>query len=77
VGRSPVGRPGRDLIIRLLQRWAVQAVAGVTEYNDDRLDHRRAPIALVHSRGTANYWERTLQNWQSEFLAPGGRRTRC
>lgn len=54
-----------------LTSWLVQSIAGWAAYNQDRLTQLRDPIPwrayLTHS----DFWARTLQNWQSEFLAVG------
>jgi hypothetical protein len=54
-----------------LGTWFAQSVTGVTTYNSERLDHQLDPVSWWHYIGTANFWETTLQNWQSEFLAVG------
>jgi hypothetical protein len=51
--------------------WLAQSLTGVVEYNTQRLDHQQDPVGWWHYLGTADFWERTLQNWQSEFLAVG------
>jgi hypothetical protein len=51
--------------------WLAQSVTGVVEYNSDRLDHREEPVAWSDYLTSADFWENTLQNWQSEFLAVG------
>jgi hypothetical protein len=51
--------------------WLAQSLTGVVEYNSQRLDHQQDPVGWLHYLGTADFWERTLQNWQSEFLAVG------
>ena len=51
--------------------WFAQAVTGVTQYNSERVDHHMDPVALGSYLTTADFWEKTLQNWQSEFLAVG------
>ncbi len=54
-----------------LASWFVQSVAGWAAYNETRLQQLRDPVSwgayLLHS----DFWARTLQNWQSEFLAVG------
>jgi hypothetical protein len=54
-----------------LASWLVQSVAGWAAYNETRLGQLRDPVTwwsyLVHP----DFWSRTLQNWQSEFLAVG------
>jgi hypothetical protein len=51
--------------------WGVQAVAGRVSYNAEQLDHQEAAVGLVQYIGSSDFWDRTLQNWQSEFLAVG------
>jgi hypothetical protein len=51
--------------------WGAQAIAGRAEYNADQLSHLENPVSLVGYVGSSDFWERTLQNWQSEFLAVG------
>ncbi len=54
-----------------LLSWLGQAITGRVAYNEDRLQHHQAGLDFVQYLGSANFWERTLQNWQSEFLAVG------
>jgi hypothetical protein len=51
--------------------WLAQSVTGRVNYNADQLDHQAAPISWLSYITTADFWNRTLQNWQSEFLAVG------
>jgi hypothetical protein len=51
--------------------WFAQSMTGRNEYNSEQLDHHQATISWVGYLGSADFWERTLQNWQSEFLAVG------
>ena len=51
--------------------WFAQSVTGVAQYNTARLDHQQDPVSWASYLGKADFWERTLQNWQSEFLAVG------
>jgi hypothetical protein len=51
--------------------WLAQSVTGMVQYNSDRLGHQQDPVAWSHYVTSANFWENTLQNWQSEFLAVG------
>jgi hypothetical protein len=51
--------------------WLGQSIAGASEYNAERLSQHRAPISWLDYLGSGNFWERTLENWQSEFLAVG------
>jgi uncharacterized protein DUF6766 len=49
--------------------WLAQLVTGHVVYNADQLDHHEATVSLWGYAGTSEFWNRTLQNWQSEFLA--------
>ena len=51
--------------------WLVQSVAGWSEYNDQQVEHRQPEIEWTDYLTNADFWEQTLQNWQSEFLAVG------
>jgi hypothetical protein len=54
-----------------LGTWLAQSVTGVGQYNSERLDHHQDPVAWSHYITSPNFWQNTLQNWQSEFLAVG------
>jgi hypothetical protein len=51
--------------------WFAQSVTGMTQYNSERLDHQMDTVSWWHYLGRPDFWEKTLQNWQSEFLAVG------
>ncbi len=52
-----------------LGSWFAQSVTGMSEYNEEQLSHQEDTVSWIGYLGTAAFWERTLQNWQSEFLA--------
>jgi hypothetical protein len=54
-----------------LGSWFAQSVTSMSQYNSERLSHREDPLSWLDYLGNANFWEETLQNWQSEFLAVG------
>jgi hypothetical protein len=54
-----------------LLSWFGQSVTGWSEYNSDQLTHDEPTVSWLGYLGTAHFWESTLQNWQSEFLAVG------
>jgi uncharacterized protein DUF6766 len=54
-----------------LGSWLAQSVTGVNQYNSERLDHHQLPVSWLDYLGRPDFWEKTLQNWQSEFLAVG------
>jgi hypothetical protein len=54
-----------------LGSWFAQSIAGWSAYNANQLDHEAATVDWLGYVGTNDFWDRTLQNWQSEFLAVG------
>ena len=54
-----------------LASWLAQSLTGVNQYNAERLDHHELPVSWLTYLGKPDFWEKTLQNWQSEFLAVG------
>lgn len=49
--------------------WLAQSINGSAAYNEEHLRNLQAPIPWTQYLGTADFWNRTLQNWQSELLA--------
>jgi hypothetical protein len=49
--------------------WFGQSATGWTEYNDEQREHGDPTVSWLGYVGRATFWEKTLQNWQSEFLA--------
>jgi hypothetical protein len=49
--------------------WFAQLVTGRVVHNAEQFDHGEAALSLWEYAGTSEFWNRTLQNWQSEFLA--------
>ena len=49
--------------------WFAQSVTGWSEYNAEQSDHGEGAVAWAEYLVRADFWEKTLQNWQSEFLA--------
>jgi hypothetical protein len=54
-----------------LASWVAQSVGGWATYNEVRLQRLQDPLQWSEYIGDADFWSRTLQNWQSEFLAVG------
>jgi hypothetical protein len=54
-----------------LASWLAQAITGRVAYNAEQLDHNEAALTFWQYLGSSDFWNRTLQNWQSEFLAVG------
>ena len=57
-------------VVFILSWWA-QSLAGVVVFNEEQLDHGMATLDWWAYARSADFWNRTLQNWQSEFLAVG------
>jgi hypothetical protein len=51
--------------------WLAQSLAGTVVMNSENAEHGQPPITWPEYLGTPDFWNRTLQNWQSEFLAVG------
>jgi hypothetical protein len=58
------------MVVIWLGSWAGQAFTGWSDYNAEQITHHPTHNLLGYL-GTAQFWEETLQNWQSEFLAVG------
>ena len=48
-----------------------RSVTGWTNYNEEQRQHHQPRLSWISYLGTGEFWERTLSNWQSEFLAVG------
>jgi hypothetical protein len=51
--------------------WLCQSVNGWRAYNHQQLEHKEPTITWGEYWANADFWDRSLQNWQSEFLAIG------
>ena len=54
-----------------LAALVVQAFSGWAAFNETRLQQLRDPVSWPAYLLDPDFWARTLQNWQSEFLAVG------
>jgi hypothetical protein len=52
-----------------LASWGAQTIAGQSAYNEQQLRQLEQPVSWVGYLTSADFWNRTTQNWQSEFLA--------
>lgn len=52
-----------------LLSWLAQSISGQSAYNEAQLAQLQEPISWGGYLSCAEFWNRTLQNWQSEFLA--------
>jgi hypothetical protein len=51
--------------------WLGQSVNGWRAFNNTQDEHKSAHISYGEYLVNADFWDRSLQNWQSEFLAVG------
>lgn len=54
-----------------LAAWFAQSITGWPAYNSEQADFGMPTVSWFGYLGTSDFWDRTLQNWQSEFLAVG------
>jgi hypothetical protein len=54
-----------------LLTWLGQSLNNWREFNAEALEHREQTVSWGRYLLDPDFWERTLQNWQSEFLAVG------
>jgi hypothetical protein len=51
--------------------WGTQSVTGWNEFNNEQREHDQPAVAWAGYLSRPDFWEKTFQNWQSEFLAVG------
>lgn len=54
-----------------LLTWGAMSVAGQAAFNAEQLTSHQDPVSWAGYLAHADFWNRTLQNWQSEMLAVG------
>jgi hypothetical protein len=59
------------MAVIFLGSWFAQSVSGQSLYNEEQRQHGDATVAWSEYVRGSEFWEATLQNWQSEFLAVG------
>jgi hypothetical protein len=52
-----------------LGSWLAQSVAGTASFNERQLSEQQDPVSWAQYLTEPDFWNRTLQNWQSELLA--------
>ena len=62
---------GLAMLFCFLGSWVGQSVNGWRAFNHEQLDHHQATISWGEYWLNSDFWDRSLQNWQSEFLAIG------
>ncbi|MFP5366305.1 MAG: DUF6766 family protein [Actinomycetes bacterium] len=51
--------------------WLVQSISGNSAFNEEQLRNFQHPLGWTEYVASPDFWNRTFQNWQSEFLAVG------
>ena len=51
--------------------WGEQSTTGWKRYNEEQRQHGEPTVSWAEYIALPDFWEETLQNWQSEFLAVG------
>jgi hypothetical protein len=51
--------------------WFADAACGWSAFDSNQITHHQPKVSFWGYLGTADFWQSTLQNWQSEFLAIG------
>jgi hypothetical protein len=59
------------MLMIFLGSWVAQSATAWTEFNNEQMEHGQAAVSWLSYLGEADFWETTMQNWQSEFLALG------
>jgi hypothetical protein len=54
-----------------LATWLGQSLASWSLYNDEQVQHGEPKTSWMTYITSPDFWDRSLQNWQSEFLAVG------
>jgi hypothetical protein len=62
---------GIVMAVLFLGSWTAQAIAGWVTFDRERLQQLQDPIGFTSYLVNSDFWSRSLQNWQSEFLAVG------
>jgi hypothetical protein len=62
---------GMTMGVIFVLSWLVQSIAGRSAYNEEQLKNFQQPASWAEYLVPPEFWNRTLQNWQSEFLAVG------
>jgi hypothetical protein len=54
-----------------LGTWLAQSLNNWRQFNEEQREHEEATVSWARYLLDPDFWEKTLQNWQSEFLAVG------
>ena len=59
------------MVVIFLGSWLGQSTTAWSEFNEEQRQHDEATVSWISYLGEPDFWEKSLQNWQSEFLALG------
>jgi hypothetical protein len=59
------------MVVIFLGSWLGQSTTAWSEFNEDQRRHDEATVSWISYLGEPDFWEKSFQNWQSEFLALG------
>ncbi|GGT16913.1 DUF6766 family protein [Streptomyces purpureus] len=62
---------GIVMLTAFLGSWLAQSISGAAALSEERLRGLQEPVPWASYLLSADFWSRTLQNWQSELLAVG------
>jgi hypothetical protein len=62
---------GLAMLTCFIGSWLTQSVTNWRSFNHEQIDHDAATIGWLDYWGNPDFWNKSLQNWQSEFLAIG------
>ncbi len=62
---------GLTMGLVFLGSWGAQLVAGRAAHNAEQIRELKVPLGWGDYLTAPDFWSRTFQNWQSEFLAVG------
>ncbi|MFD7658762.1 DUF6766 family protein [Actinosynnema sp. NPDC059797] len=62
---------GLVVLALFLGSWGAQSIAGRSAYNNEQLVNFQDTVTWWEYLASPDFWNRSLQNWQSEFLAIG------
>lgn len=60
---------GLTFVLLFLISFAIHAVGGRVEYNDEQAQHGQPQVTLSKYVTSSRFWFESFQNWQSEFLS--------
>ncbi|WP_407840627.1 DUF6766 family protein [Streptomyces sp. DSM 116496] len=60
---------GAVMALLFVLSWLAQSVAGTAAYGEQQLRQLQPPLSWGAYLVSADFWSRSLQNWQSELLA--------